>query len=345
MFISLLYVSAFLFFLADRKIRHSSLAGIAVTLLASMVFSWRTLFGGYKILYFARQFLPDIDKYDKNLLCLIFAVFVALIFTLVLMALAKMWSRDLFRIPRDESKSKRTAKQLFMTASLIPGLVAVWLSVYKAVLYAIDSKRGSPYILELFDNIGIHFLFIKPDWYDSQRAIRDLIRAFNTIYVALLLALSVLCIILINKKKFKFKDLTSSQDERISVLPAAAISISLAGIITFLTIAQRGYIYWSSHFRFITTYRPIYFSLIYGSYNEVTGQFADTGRFAFCMFVLGIMAAGILALLISMIYMAAGKKIRQKLFSFIFSIALIIISSGCIYLMLTEIVKFHSIGR
>ena len=345
MFITLLYVSAFLFFLADRKARHSSLAGIAVTVLASIVFSWRILFGGYKILNYARQFLPDIDKYDKNALCLIFAVFVALIFTLVLMALAKMWSRDLFRIPRDESKSKRTAKHLFMAASLIPGITAVWLSVYKAVLYATGNKRGSPYIIELFDNIGINFLFIKPEWYDSQREIRDLIRTFNTIYVALLLALSILCIILINRKTFKFKDLPSSTGERTSVLPAAAISISLAGIITFLTIAQRGYIYWSSNFRFFIPFVPIYSSFIYGTYDEVTGRFTDTGRFVFCMIVLGIMAAGILALLISTIYMAVRKKIRQQLFSFIFSIALIIISSGCIFLMLTEIVKFHSIGR
>ena len=63
------------------------------------------------------------------------------------------------------------------------------------------------------------------------------------------------------------------------------------------------------------------------------------------MIVLGVMAAGIVILLISLIYMAARKLIRKNLFTFIFSIAMIVISSACIYRMLIEIARFHSIGR
>ena len=345
MFITLLYVSAFLFFLADRRARHASLAGIAVTMLASFPFSWRTLFGGYKILNFARKFIPDIDNYKRNTLCVIFALFVTVIFTAVLMALAKMWSRDIFRIPRDETKSRKTAKGLFVAASVIPGIVAVWLFSYKAVFFNSDKSRGIPYFLLLFDNIGIDFFFIKPERYGSQREIRELMRTANSIYVALLLALCIMCIILISRKSFRYKELTSEVYGSGSALTASAITVSLGGISTFLTIAQTGHIYWSSNYRLLSTMVPVYYSCIFGSYNASAGKFGDTARFAFCMFVLGVMAAGIIILLISMIYMTARKKIRQNLFSFIFSIALILISSGCIYRMVNEMMRFYSIGR
>ena len=334
-----------MFFLAGRKVRHSSLAGIAVILLASVPFSWRTLFDGYKILTYARQFIPDIDNYNRNALCLVFAVIVSLIFTAVIMVPANLWSRNLFCIPGDEIKSRKMARKLFIAASVIPGIVAVWLSIYKALLYGSGNSRVKPYYLILFDNIGIEFFFLKPDPYGPKRQIRELMRSANTVYVALLLVLCVLCIILISRKTLTYKEFPSSARGTASALPAAAISISLAGIITFLTIAQRGYIYWSSNFRFLTTFRPIYSSFIFGPYDEVTGRFSDTGRYVFCMFVLGIMAAGIIILLISMIYLAVRKKIRRNLFSFIFSIILMIISSGCIYRMLIEIERFHRIGR
>ena len=345
MFITLLYVSAFLFFLADRKARHSSLAGIAVTLLASIPFAWRLLFDGHIILEYAGQFIPDIDKYKRNTLCLVFAVFVTLLITVILMVLAKLWSRDLFRIPKDEIKSRNKAKRLFIYASVIPGLVALWLFGYKAVLYSTDSKRGMPYYLLLLDNIGIDFYLIKPEMYGPKKEIRDLMRTANTVYVALLLALSILCLLLITIKSFRYKDKPSSARGKASALPAAAITISLIGITAFLTIAQRGYIHWSSNYRGIIPIVPIYYSYIFGSYNEVSGTFGDQVRYLFCMSVLGVMAAGILLLLISMIYLAARKKIRQNLFSFLFSIVLIVMSSGCIYLMIAEMLKFFSIRR
>lgn len=344
MFIALLFVSAFMFFLAGRRVRHSAFAGIAVTMLASIPFSWRTLFGGYKILTYAGQFIPDIVNYDRNVLCLIFAAIVSLVFAAVFIVLAKMWSRDLFRIPGDEIKSRKMARSLFITASVIPGIVAVWLSIYKAVLYGSDRIRRMPYYLILFDNIGIEFLFLKREPYGPKRAIRELMRTANTVYVVLLLVLCVLCIILISRKTLTFKEFPSSALGTVSALPAAAISISLSGIILFLTIAQTGYVYWYSNFGFMKTIVPIYNSIIFGPYSKETGKFSDPGRYAFCMFVLGLMATGILILLISMIYMAIRKKIRQNLFSFIFSIVLMIISSGCILRMLTEIERFHRIG-
>ena len=344
MFITLLYVSAFMFFLAGRKVRHSSLAGIAVILLASMPFSWRMLFDGYKILSFAGKHIPDIDKYSRNSLCIVFALIVSLVFAATLMVPANLWSRDLFCIPQDEIKSRKMARGLFIIASVIPGIVSVWLSMFKVVLNGNYNIGRMPYFLLLSDNIGINFLFLKPEWYGRQGKILEPLRIANTVYVVLLLVLSVLCIILISRKTSTYKEFPSSACGKGSVLPAVAISISLTGIITFLTIAQRGYIYWSN-FRNISTVIPVYSSYIYGLYNYDTGKFADTGRYAFCMFVLGLMAAGILLMLISMIRMAVRKKIRQNLFSFIFSLALILISSGCIYLMLDEIEKFHRIGR
>ena len=63
------------------------------------------------------------------------------------------------------------------------------------------------------------------------------------------------------------------------------------------------------------------------------------------MIVLGVMAVGIIVLLISLIYMAKKKLIRHRLFSFIFSIVLIIISSEFIYKMIKEAIMFFSIRR
>lgn len=63
------------------------------------------------------------------------------------------------------------------------------------------------------------------------------------------------------------------------------------------------------------------------------------------MIVLGLMAVSIIVLLISLIYMAKKKLIRHKLFSFIFSVALIIILSGCICKMIKEALLFFSIKR
>lgn len=186
---------------------------------------------------------------------------------------------------------------------------------------------------------------IRQGWRGPDREILELISVVNTVYIVLLFVLSVLCIIQISRKSCSYKALPSSAHGTVSALPAAAITLSLCSIITFFTIAQRGYIHWSSNYRFIKTVRPIYYSYIYGVYSDLTGKFSNPGQYGFCMFVLGAMASGIILLLISMIYMTVRKKIRQNLFSFIFSLLLIFISSGCIYRMIEEMEKFHRIGR
>ena len=63
------------------------------------------------------------------------------------------------------------------------------------------------------------------------------------------------------------------------------------------------------------------------------------------MFVLAVLAVAALMLLISLIYMAAKKKIRNDLFSFVFSVALLLLSAGCICKMIVEIRTFNYIDE
>ena len=344
MFIALLYISAFMFFIAERKIRNSFLAGITVTLFASWPFSYRIVYKGYKIVKFAGQFIPNIDHRVKSILYIIFTILISVLFTGILMLLARLWSRELFLIPRDESKSRKMSKRIFVSASAIPGVIALWLYGYKTVAFDIGWPEGWGYFAILFDHIGVDFIMIKPVRYITNKRLLGLMRTANTFYVVLLLALCILFIILINKgTTFSYKNLQVSSERPSPVLPAASITFSISGIITFLTIIQTGYYCWSADYRLGQFIVPFYYSYIYGSYNAYDHVFYNPVQYTFCMFVLGVLAAGIVILLISMIYMTIRKMIRQNLFSYMFSIVLIFISSGCIYKMLTEIEKFHSI--
>ncbi len=345
MFITLLYISAFMFFVAGRRLRRAFIPGIAMIFMASLPLSYKTLYYGYLTLKFAGQFLPDIDKYSGNAVSLIFALAVSLLITGILMLPAKLWGRELFMVPKDDLSSRKTAKRIFISAAVIPGVVAIWLYSFKSVAHGINNANFTEFCQKVLDDIGINFFFIEPVRYLNSHQHLELIKAVNTAYVLLLLAISVLCIVLAGRKFFAFKDAQGSLQGEGSALPAVALIISLSGVLAFLTTAQNGHIYWSSHYRRASFSSAFYYSTIYGSYNKITGKFYSTALFTFCMIVLGVMAAGIVILLISLIYMAARKLICKNLFTFIFSIAMIVISSACIYRMLIEIARFHSIGR
>lgn len=344
MFITLLYASAFLFFIADRKIKRSYLAGIAVTMIASWPFSFKTLYYGYQIRKYISGFIPDFDNMKRNFPTLIFTVLVTLVFTGILMLMARLWSRDLFRIPNDEIKSRKMAKRIFVAASVISGVIALYLFNYKIIRDAVADIPESGYFLVLFDRIGINFLFIKPVHYMGAREeLMPAIRIGNTVYVALLFMLSILCLILINTKKVKYKELKVLTGSKGSRVPAVAMTFSLSGIFTFLTMVQSGYFTWSSEYRLAQFCVAFYYSKFYGSYNISDRVFYHQIQFGSCMFVRGVIAAGIVLLLINLIYMAIRKLIRKNLFSFIFSILLILASSECILWMIAEIERFHSI--
>ena len=216
MFIALLYISAFMFFIAERKIRNSFLAGITVTLFASWPFSYRIVYKGYKIVKFAGQFIPNIDHRVKSILYIIFTVLISVLFTGILMLLARLWSRELFLIPRDESKSRKMSKRIFVSASAIPGVIALWLYGYKTVAFDIGWPEGWGYFAILFDRIGVDFIMIKPVRYIMDKKMLGLMRTANTFYVVLLLALCILFIILINKgTTFSYKNLQVSSEKKI----------------------------------------------------------------------------------------------------------------------------------
>ena len=336
MFITLLYVSAFLFFIADRKIKHSSLAGIAMIVFASLPFSYRTLYGGYRIIEFAEQHIPRFYRYSRSFVSAVFALIVALIAFAVLLFIAKLWSRELYF---DEIKGRKKARLLFIIASVIPGIIAVILYCAKFI------SRSEAFLRSYFRVLFDHIVYFKVIRHDEKHAILGVISIANTIYVVLLLAFCILCLILISRKNVRYKNVPAPKGGAGSALPAVAISISLSGVISFMTVIQRGHIEWSSNYRRAQFIAPFYYSFIYGSYNASAGEFYSRDQYIFCMIVLGVMAVGIIVLLISLIYMAKKKLIRHRLFSFIFSIVLIIISSEFIYKMIKEAIMFFSIRR
>ena len=90
--------------------------------------------------------------------------------------------------------------------------------------------------------------------------------------------------------------------------------------------------------------KAFYYSIIFGSYNENTREFSSPGQYVFCMILLALLAVSVVLLLISVISMAVRKRAGQYLFSFVFSVVLILTSSGCICKMIYELVTFKSIG-
>lgn len=343
MYITLLYVSAFMFFIADRKIKRSSLAGIIMALFASLPFSYQTLYRGYKILKFIREIIPGVPEYKGNIPSVVFSVFISLIFTGILMFVAGLWSRELFCITRDEYRSRKMAKKLFVSASVIPGVVACLLYGYRYWMRITANVSWGVVFTRLFDNLGTFFLFLRPFYRISDKKIQLTLLIANTVYVALLLVFCILCIVLINMKRVIYKEQPEASKGKGSALSVFAITVSLAGVLTFLTNAQRGYIIWSSSDRRSSSIVPSYYSFIFGYYNNVTGKFIYTVQYDFCMFLRGLLIAGIALLVISIIWMAIKKKLRHNLFSVIFSIALILASYWCINRMMIEIVRFHNI--
>jgi len=353
MFITLLYVSAFLFFLAERKIKNATPIGIAVVFLASLPFSWRIFSCGYKILHFAAGFIPDGDQYIQHqydrytsglylyipyrsriIFSLVLAILFSLLFTGILMVPARLWSRELFCIPCDDMIGRKMAKRIFVAASVIPCIVAIWLYGYEALCQFLTKTFGADY--NRFDNMFFTGISI-------QQEDREIIKAANTVYVVLLFVLCILCLILINKKSFRYKELPISSMGTGSSLSAFAITFSLSGILSFLTNAQDRYLLWSGYYRVTHFAIPCYYSFIYGQYYSYSGKFGNPIQYNICMIILVAIAAGAVMLFISMVYMAIRKKIRTNLFSFIFSAVLMLISSGCVYYMIIEIEKCHSI--
>jgi hypothetical protein len=235
------------------------------------------------------------------------------------------------------------AKKLFVSASVIPGFVACMLYGYRYWMNITANVSWGVVLTRLFDNLGTYFLFLRPFYRISDKKIQLTLQIANTVYVGLLLAFCILCIVLVNRKRVSYKEQPESAKGKGSALSVFAITVSLAGVITFMTNIQRGYYIWTGSYRRSTSLVPDYFSFIFGSYNKVTGKFLYTVQYDFCMFLRGLLIAGIALLVISIIWMAIRKKLRHNLFSVIFSIALILASYWGIQRMMNEIVRFHNI--
>ena len=63
------------------------------------------------------------------------------------------------------------------------------------------APQAAAFPFSLFDNLGTYFYFVKPFIYVSRIKNLELIRTANTAYVVLLLVHSILCLIMVNRKR------------------------------------------------------------------------------------------------------------------------------------------------
>jgi hypothetical protein len=340
MFITLLFAAAFMLFIASRKIPRIQIEGIFLIFTGCLTFSWRTAFSYAIIRKVTGNTGPGFDKFNQHVVCIIFALILTAVFTAVLYVIAKLWSRELFIASEEGPKNEKRAKDLVITASIITCLTALWL----ASVSFMNFDGNTTYILELMNHAGRDFLFTKSYGHVGMSEQNyQILRIYSTVYVLLPFALAILNIILINRKNFKFKEL-AGKNESVSKNTFLNISqiTSLTGIALFMTGAQTGYRQ-ALESRRASYSAPHYFSMYFGSYYKPSGKFGNDIRVGFWMFTAALLALGIVMLITSLIKMAAQKKIKHYLFSFIFSAAMIISSCIFIVLLYQDWVIFHNI--
>ena len=116
MYITLLFVAAFLFFIADRKIRWSSLFGMFTVVLACLPLANDMIYITNDTMFFYKGILKKLG-FRANLANLdrfriIFAVLLSLVLILFLMVIAKLWSRELFTSLHDGQRYEKFADEV-----------------------------------------------------------------------------------------------------------------------------------------------------------------------------------------------------------------------------------------
>ena len=327
MYITLLFVAAFLFFIADRKIRWSSLFGMFTVVLACLPLANDMIYITNDTMFFYKGILKKLG-FRANLANLdrfriIFAVLLSLVLILFLMVIAKLWSRELFTSLHDGQRYEKSARALIIAASGIILLVDLWLFTNESIFpnnpYVADEVRYYNWILRLF----------RTSFYDSGKLI---------FYGVALLLVAILPLFLIIIKKLPIKKLNlpseegsassygcvSSESAFSPALSTVGIAISLFAILCFITIAATAY--------------PAnkHLSLLFYDHYHLHHDYSAI----LCTIVLLSLLAGAVFLILGLIRIIRKKQIRKYAFTFCFSVALMLIALGDFLFLLRDAIRF-----
>ena len=191
MIYALLFVSAFLFFILDRKIRFAVIPGIAVT-----VCSWCGLI--CCLYYNSQSFAAGFTSTDRNTFMNISllgpsvaTVFYSAITFMLFTAFGLFVGKLVFDPVNDLNKAQKKAKTLSVIASAITGSA----SIFYIVLDALKDKVGRNYPFIYFAKFcGVSFV----------QPIANRKTVFIVVFT-LLIALSILCLVFINTKLASYR--------------------------------------------------------------------------------------------------------------------------------------------
>ncbi|MBO4687548.1 MAG: hypothetical protein J5636_03470 [Clostridiales bacterium] len=321
MYISLLMVAAFLFFLADRKIRWSSLLGMFTTVLACLPLAHDVIFFTTDTMFFYQGILKKLgfraNHVNMDRFRIILAAFLSLALILILMVIAKLWSRELLPPEQDGIRYERITRALLIVASGIILLVELWLFTNESLF------PNNPYVASEVRYYNWILLLGRTSIYHSGKMI---------LYGVALLLVAVLPLTLIICKKLSFKKCTPLHTEEISIstigskLSTVGITISLLAILCFTTIAATAYP------------RNKHLRLLFYDHQHLHHDYSTI----LCTIVLLSLLTGAVLLILGLIRIAKGKTIRKCAFTFVFSIVLTVISLGDFLFLLRDAIRFFS---
>ena len=247
MIYAILFFAAFLYFVADRKVRLSILPGIIVTLMTCYAAIWGSI-----TMYYVRRgvtaFPEDIYRLASgnsqiaiSLIAIPIFVVIAPICILAFLFLGKAIGKALFNPAKDGNGYNVFSKILYITASVLTAIAGLYFIFITCLV-----RRPDPNIINLYKTITKTFGSIG---FRAEGAI-----AFGVI----LMLIGILCTVLICTKIPFFRTLKAEDPKKIERLkksgknPFAIVGFVLSGLgnLGVLITALVGLIIWQRVFFF-----------------------------------------------------------------------------------------------
>ena len=232
MYVLLLFLAAFLFFTADRKVRLAFIPGILTTVIACFGFVTR-----YTNLVYAQnyRYMSTMKPYSVNgsirlFYVLILMSIVAPICCFALMSLGKLFSVAVFKASKDGNGYKVLARVFF----IISGVIMIVIGIYFLNFRNFMLKPSHPDLYKFIKVFGVAG-FARADSY--------------TVFGAIIIALGILPVILIFTKIFSFKQIKEPDPSKARLklktgMSTTGIVLSITGNAGTIITALVGLIVW-----------------------------------------------------------------------------------------------------
>lgn len=284
MFIYSLAIAALLYFIADRKIRLALIPGITIILTICYSFCWTMLYAGNKNQRLISPMKPlGISHFIPFIVSSAALTIVAsTLFVFAFLFLGRLISKPIFKATGENGRNEKTAKILFLTASIITAIAGLF-QLVSVLIFSNVNARNSETVIMLFR---------------IMRRLGDSLPSV-CIYGLIFLAIGVICIILALKSKSIYKNLSTTVPQKKNTALTIGLIISAVGNLGVWVIAGVGLICW----------RKIFFFNGYG-YTKVL-----------CLICILLMTIGLIIMLIGLANTNAKKSAVKIVFAVILIIA------------------------